>query len=433
MTGPGRRGSEPPRDLLPDLFELAGERRPAPPQPAARVEPPVPGEHPESALSVSGLVRTAKEVLEGAFFPLWIRGEVCDFKRHRSGHWYFTLRDESAQVRCVVWSSDQFRIAAPPDEGMQVVAFGRLTVYAARSEMQFTIARLDAVGDGLWRKALRAAARRLKADGLLAPERKRPLPRMPRRVAVITSPDGAALRDIISVVRRRCPLVEVVLCGTRVQGEGAPDELVAAIERVGRWGDADVVIVGRGGGSREDLSAFNEERVARALAACPIPTISAVGHEVDISLTDLVADLRAPTPSAAAEAAVPVLADLRAELESTRAALRGALARRATLARRDLKLHVRRLTNAAVRATERRRARWEHTAGRLHALSPLAVLGRGYAVARRAADGRTLSDATAFEPGLAFRLVLRDGVVRARAEEIVPGTPDGVEHPRRES
>jgi exodeoxyribonuclease VII large subunit len=310
-----------------------------------------------------------------------------------------------------------------------VVAFGRLTVYTARSEMQFAIARLEGVGDGLWRKALKAAARRLKADGLLAPERKRPLPRFPRRVAVVTSPDGAALRDIISVVRRRCPLVEVVLCGARVQGEGAPEALVAAIERVGRWGDADVVIVGRGGGSREDLSAFNDERVARAVAACPIPTISAVGHEVDIALTDLVADLRAPTPSAAAEAAVPVLADLHAELEGSRAALRGALARRATLARRDLKLHTRRLTNAAVRATERRRGRWEHTAGRLHALSPLAVLGRGYAVARREADGRTLSDAAAFEPGLAFRLVLRDGIVRARADEIVPSTPDAVDPP----
>ena len=429
MTGPGRRGSGPGRDLLPDLFSLSGTPAPAREEPIARRADAVPGEYPESALSISGLVRTAREVLEGAFFPLWIRGEVCDLKRHRSGHWYFCLRDESSQIRCVVWSRDQFRIPAPPDEGMQVVAFGRLTVYPTRGEMQFTVTRLDAVGDGLWRKALEASVRRLTTDGLMRPERKRPLPLLPRRIAVVTSIDGAALRDIMAVVRRRCPLVEIVVCGARVQGDGAPEELVAALERVGRWGGADVVIIGRGGGSREDLWAFNDERLARAIAACPIPTISAVGHEVDVSLCDLVADVRAPTPSAAAETAVPVLADLQAQLEGTRTALRGALARRATLARRDLVAHTRRLTNTAARMTERRRARWEQAAARIHALSPLAVLGRGYALARDEADGRALSNASQFEPGSLFRLVLRDGVVRARAEEIVPGRPAGVDPP----
>ena len=418
MTGSGKRGASDSRDPLPDLFELAEGRVPV------RRRDVAPGEEPETALSISGLVRTAQEVVEGAFFPLWIRGEVTDFKRHRNGHWYFCLRDEKSLIRCVVWSRDQFRMPAPPDDGMQIVAFGRLTVYTARGEMQFTIARLDAVGDGLWRKALDASINRLKADGLLAPERKRALPRMPRRVAVITSPDGAALRDIIAVVRRRCPIVQVVVCGAKVQGEGAARELVRAIERVGRWGAADVVIVGRGGGSREDLSAFNDERVARALAECPVPTISAVGHEVDMSLTDLVADLRAPTPSAAAEAAVPVLAELRAGLDASRAALRGALARRATLARRDLVLHDKRLTTAALRAVERRRSRVERAAGRLHALSPLAVLGRGYAIARRD-DGHTLSDAREFSPGLPFRLVLRDGEVRARTESVHPAPTDG--------
>ncbi|HUF29279.1 MAG TPA: exodeoxyribonuclease VII large subunit [Gemmatimonadaceae bacterium] len=429
MTGRERRGPGPGRDLLPDLFSLSGTPSPARMEPVARRADAVPGEYPESALSISGLVRTAKEVLEGAFFPLWVRGEVCDLKRHRSGHWYFCLRDENSQIRCVVWSSDQFRIPAPPDEGMQVVAFGRLTVYPTRGEMQFAVTRLDAVGDGLWRKALEAAVLRLKADGLMAPERKRPLPLLPRRIAVVTSIDGAAVRDIMAVVRRRCPLVELVVCGARVQGDGAPEDLVSAIERVGRWGGADVMIVGRGGGSREDLWAFNDERVARAIAACPVPTISAVGHEVDVTLCDLVADVRAPTPSAAAETAVPVLADLQAQLEGIRTALRGALARRATLARRDLVARTRRLTTTAARMGERRRARWEQAAARLHALSPLAVLGRGYALARDEADGRTLSDASRFEPGLPFRLVLRDGVVRARAEEIEPGTPAGVEPP----
>ncbi|HSJ65561.1 MAG TPA: exodeoxyribonuclease VII large subunit [Gemmatimonadaceae bacterium] len=413
MTGPGRRGSPRPHDPLPDLFEPAGG--PAP----VRRRAAAPGEAPDTALTISGLVRTAQEVIEGAFFPLWIRGEVTDFKRHRSGHWYFCLRDEKSLVRCVVWSRDQFRMPAPPDDGMQIVAFGRLTVYPARGEMQFTVARLDAVGDGLWRKALDASIARLTAEGLLAPERRRPLPRMPRRIAVVTSLDGAALRDIVAVVRRRCPIVQIVVCGARVQGDGAPRELARAIERVGRWGKADVVIIGRGGGSREDLWAFNDEGVARAVAACPIPTISAVGHEVDVSLTDLVADLRAPTPSAAAEAAVPVLAELRAGLDAASESLRRALARRATLARRDLELHHKRLTTSALRTVECRRAKWERAAGRLHALSPLAVLGRGYAIAR-GEDGRTLSDSRAFAPGLRFRLMLRDGEVSARTDAVDP-------------
>lgn len=431
MTGRGGegRGSGERRDLLPDLFGMARQPSPPPPPPPApiaRASDAAPGEYPESALSVTSLVRTAREVIEGAFFPLWIRGEVSDFKRHRSGHWYFVLRDEQTQVRCVVWSRDQFRIGPPPDEGTQIVAFGRLTIFQSRGEMQFSVMRLDTIGDGRLQKALEASVRRLEADGLLAPERKRRLPRFPTRIAVVTSLDGAALRDIIAVVRRRCAVVEVVVCGTRVQGEGAPEELVRAIERVGRWGDCDLVIVGRGGGSRDDLGAFNDERVARALAACPVPTISAVGHEIDMSLCDLVADLRAPTPSAAAEAAVPVLAELRDQLDAMGAALRKALARRAVLARRDLTLHTRRLSSAALRLTERRRARWERSGARLHALSPLAVLGRGYAVARRESDGRTLSDAAQFDPGLEFRLVLRDGTVRARAGEVIPGTPDGV-------
>jgi exodeoxyribonuclease VII large subunit len=419
MTGPGRRG--PPRQRAaapePDLFGHAA----AVPEPRRDVAP---GEEPESALTVSTLVRTAQEILEGAFFPLWIRGEVSDFKRHRNGHWYFCLRDEKSLVRCVVWSRDQWRIPAAPDEGMQIVAFGRLGVYTARGEMQFTVARLDAVGDGLWRKALDTSLKRLTAEGLIDPARRRPLPRLPLRIAVVTSPDGAALRDIIAVVRRRCPIVEIVVCPAAVQGESAPLELARAIRRVGRWGAADVVIVGRGGGSREDLWAFNDERVARALATCPIPTISAVGHEVDVSLTDLVADLRAPTPSAAAEAAVPVLSELRTGLDALRVSLRGALARRATLARRDLVLHQRRLTTAALRTVERRRARWDRSAGRLHALSPLAVLGRGYAIARRADDGAALSDTIAFAPGLPFRLLLRDGEIDARTEQVRPAAPD---------
>jgi exodeoxyribonuclease VII large subunit len=304
---------------------------------------------------------------------------------------------------------------------MQVSAFGQLTVYPARGDMQLVITAMEAAGDGLWRKALELAVARLDRDGLLAPDRKRPIAAFPRCVAVVTSPDGAALHDIIAVTRRRCPVVEIVVVGAKVQGDGAPEELVAAIERVGRWRGADTVIVGRGGGAREDLWAFNDERVARAVAACPIPVISAVGHEVDLTLCDLVADLRAPTPSAAAEAAVPVLSDVRSYVGGLAEAMRGAMERRVADARQGLEHAARELAVVLTRSTERRRARLETGAARLHALSPLATLARGYAVARDA-NGNTLSSIAQFAPHLHFSLTLRDGRIAAVAEGGEPAT-----------
>jgi exodeoxyribonuclease VII large subunit len=362
------------------------------------------------------LTRIAKDVVEGAFMPLWVRGEVSDFKAHRNGHWYFCLRDDSSQLRCVVWSRDRQRIPAAPDDGMQLSALGQLTVYPARGDIQFRVTAMEAAGDGLWRKALELSIARLTEEGLLAAERKRRLVAFPRRVAVVTSPDGAALHDILAVVRRRCPVVEIVVVPAKVQGDGAVDELVAAIERVSRWRDADTVIVGRGGGAREDLWAFNDERVARAVAGCAVPTISAVGHEVDVTLCDMVADLRAATPSAAAEAAVPMLADLRSQLSSCATAMRYGLQRRAASARAQLVRGTRDLRAATDRAVERRRARLESAAGRLNALSPLATLARGYAVAR-ADSGMPLTSRGSFTPGLHFLLTLRDGQVGATVDD----------------
>jgi len=388
----------------------------------------IPGASPASAVSVATLTQTTKDVLEGAFVPLWVRGEVTDFKAHRNGHWYFSLRDDRAQIKCVVWSRDQRRVIAPPDDGMQVVALGQLTVFPGRGELQFSVKALDAVGDGLWRKALERTLGRLDADGLLDPGRKRPIPRYPRRIAVITSPDGAALHDIVSVVRRRCATVEIVVVPAKVQGDGAIDELCAAFARLGRWCDApgagglDTVIVGRGGGGREDLWAFNDERVARAVAECPVPTISAVGHEVDVTLCDLVADLRAATPSAAAEAAVPVLDDARAEVRALGAALAAAARRCVERRREHVARTARAFTVAARQTAERRRALVEQTAARLHALSPLATLARGYAVAR-SVDGESLGSARHFARGMPFHLLLRDGAVRARAEGVERGKP----------
>ncbi|GAC1516718.1 MAG: exodeoxyribonuclease VII large subunit [Gemmatimonadaceae bacterium] len=367
-------------------------------------------------MSIVTLTTTAKQVLDRAFSPLWARGEVTDFKAHRNGHWYFCLRDGEATLRCVVWSRDRYGIPAPPDNGMQVTALGQLTVYAARGEMQFTIRAMSAVGDGLWRKARELIRARLEADGLLDQARKRPLPILPTVVAVVTSPDGAALRDIIAVARRRCASVQLVLVPAAVQGEGAPDDLCRALTKVARWGGADVVIVGRGGGGQDDLRAFDDERVARAIAAMPIPVVVAVGHEMDISLCDLVADLRAATPSAAAEAVVPARDQLLAALASTQSRLVSTVHSRIRGSRMRLQSVARNASSDTQALAARRRAQLDASAGRLHALSPLATLARGYAVAQ-GSDGRTYSRLADFIPGRRFDLRVRDGVVEAEVRD----------------
>jgi exodeoxyribonuclease VII large subunit len=372
------------------------------------------------------MAQAAKSVVEGAFPRLWVRGEVMGFKQYPSGHWYFTLKDAEGALSCVVWHAKSKRrtIPAAPDEGMDVVALGRLTVYPAKGQLQFSIEALEAAGEGLWRKQFEEARRRLEADGLLDPARKRPLPMLPRTVAVVTSAQGAAVRDIVAVASRRAPAVQLVVVNCLVQGDDAPASIVAALDRVARWGKADVVILGRGGGSKDDLWAFNDEAVARAVAACPVPIVSAVGHETDIALTDLVADWRAPTPSAAAEAVVPVWAELESAVVRQAGLLKRALAQRAARARQHYDGTAKQVFQAAQRVVERRRARLDSLAGRLDALSPLGTLARGYAVAR-AEDGTPLTHTAAFQDGLSFQLVLRDGRVRATARDVLPDPSAG--------
>lgn len=399
-------------------------RPPVPLNVPLEVELEIPGASPAAAVPVSAVAETIKEVVEGAFMPLWVRGEVSDFKAHRNGHWYFSLRDHAAQMRCVVWARDARRLPAPPDDGMQVVALGQLAVYTARTEVQFTVRALDAQGDGLWRKALERTRASLAADGLLDPERKRLLPRYPRRVAIITSPDGAALHDVAAVLHRRWPVAELIVVAAKVQGDGAVEELCAAVERVARYGRADVVIIGRGGGAAEDLWAFNDERLARVLAECPVPTISAVGHEVDITICDLVADVRAPTPSAAAEAVAPRLDDVRLELSDAGRALASAMDERLREARETLDEVTRGLHDALRAVGERQRAVLATRAAQLHALSPLATLGRGFAYARDADTGAPLVDVADFAPDRPFDLLLRDGRVRARTLSTTPDLSD---------
>ena len=270
------------------------------------------------------VTQRARQLMESGFDRVWVRGELTGFKAYRSGHWYFTLRDRNAQIRCVMWRSDNERLREPPVNGVEVFVEARPTVWEERGEFRLTVKRLLATaGDGLWQLQLERARAALERDGLLDPARKRPLPPFPKRVAVVTSPDGAALRDIVTVIGRRWPVAEIWVLPTRVQGEGAVREICAALSLLDRLDDVDVAIVGRGGGSHEDLWAFNTEEVARAVAATPIPTVSAVGHETDVTLSDLVADLRAPTPSAAAESVVPD----RVEIEETMARLARAMAR----------------------------------------------------------------------------------------------------------
>lgn len=378
-----------------------------------------PGASPASAIDVSTVTQIVKDVVEGAFIPLWVRGEVSDFKRHRNGHWYFCLRDEASQIKCVVWSRDQLQLPAAPDDGMQVTALGQLGVYAARGEMQLVVKRMEAEGDGLWRKALERTRLRLERDGLLDATRKRALPRYPRCIAVVTSASGAARHDIAAVMRRRAPGVQLVIVHAAVQGEGAPLSLCRAMKRVARWGGADLVIVGRGGGSREDLWAFNDERVARAVAACPVPTISAVGHEVDLTLCDLVADLRAPTPSAAAETAVASRIEVTMELRAQRGRLLGAMEACLDEPRRRAATAAHRLASNLESRLIDQRASMAALAGRLNALSPLATLQRGYAVAR-GADGITRGSVADFTPGDRFALRLRDGEIDATTSVVRP-------------
>lgn len=373
----------------------------------------------EGAWTVSQVARRARDVVEQGVGPLWVTGEVSGFKAYSSGHWYFTLRDRVAQVRCVMWRRDNRRLPTSPDDGMQIYCLAVPTVWEERGEFRLTVRQLlSTAAGGLWQLALERARAALERDGLLDPARKRPLPRFPVRIAVVTSPDGAALHDMLKVLGERWPLAEVVVIPTVVQGDEAPAALVGALEQVDALEAIDVALVGRGGGSREDLWAFNVEGVARALAASRVPTICAVGHESDLSLCDLVADRSAPTPSAAAAMAVPDRREVAAAL--------AALGQRAGFGlERRLRLHGERLGRAGDRLTAvleqglaRRRAALDQLAGRLDALSPLRVLDRGYAVARDE-SGRVLARVADLPSGRHFRLRVRDGEVAAVSE----GTP----------
>jgi exodeoxyribonuclease VII large subunit len=297
-------------------------------------------------LTVSELTRVVREILEGRIGEVWVQGEISNLRKQSSGHHYFTLKDDRAQISCVMFARSygaQSKIAL--SDGMQVQAYGLISVYEARGQYQLIVQLIQPRGQGLLQAKFEALKRKLQAEGLFETDRKRALPKFPRRIALVTSSSGAALQDMLNILKRRSPWLSILICPVRVQGEGAAAEISAMIDFISVQAaelKVDLMVVGRGGGSLEDLWEFNEERVARSIYRSRIPIVSAVGHEIDFTIADFVADLRAPTPSAAAELVVPDIFALQGELVSRRSAL-DRLIRQALEIRR---MHVRRLSEA---------------------------------------------------------------------------------------
>lgn len=391
--------------------------------------------------SVSQLNQYVRSALESdpRLQDLWVAGEISNFSRPASGHWYFTLKDEKAQVRCVLWRSQAARQTYTPRDGDGVEAHGRVGVYEAGGQYQMVVDYLTPVGVGDLAAQFDALKRKLAAAGLFAQERKRPLPARPRRIGLVTSPTAAALRDLLNVIRRRWPLAEVILSPTAVQGEEAAPQIVAAIQALDRLPDLDVMIVARGGGSLEDLWAFNDERVAYAIYHARTPVVSGVGHEIDFTIADFVADVRAPTPSAAAEITTPDRAELRQEAGRLARRLAQALAetarrRRWALAERaaSLRAHSPRaqLANARQRLDDLlarahtatlnrltlRREKFNGLAQALAAISPLATLARGYAIVTRAGTSIVIRSPMEVNPGDRLDVRVHDGSFGARVE-----------------
>ncbi len=393
-------------------------------------------------LSVWELTCQIKDLLESAFPEVWVAGEVSNFARPQSGHCYLTLKDDRAQMRAVLWRGAAARLRFDLNDGLEVICRGHLDLYAPRGSYQLVIDEIVPRGVGALELALRQLREKLAREGLFDPARKRPLPTLVRRIAVVTSPTGAAIHDFLQVLARRWRGADVLVVPVRVQGEGAAAEIAAAIETVNRLPTPfDCLVVTRGGGSMEDLWAFNEEPVVRAIAASRIPVVSAIGHEIDVTLSDLAADLRALTPSEAAERVAPAAEELIAGLRQVERRLAAALRGRAAAARSrldavgrhpafrrpfqkvfDLARRLDELDVRVFRAVRGRlrllRQRIDLSAGRLDSLSPLAVLGRGYSLTHRTADGRLIRAAVELSPGDEITTRFAAGQAVSRVERV---------------
>jgi len=394
----------------------------------------VPTELTYRVLSVGQLTLHIRELLESdpALGDVWVEGEVSNFTRSGAGHVYFTLKDEGAAISCVAWRSVVGRWSHLPQDGMAILAHGRVSVYAVQGRYQLYVDLVEPAGLGRLYLEFQALKERLEAEGLFAPERKRPLPVFPQVIGVVTSPQAAALQDILRTLQARFPSVEVVLAPTRVQGEEAPREIVRALRALDGLSQVDVVILARGGGSLEELWAFNEEGVARAVAACQHPVVTGVGHETDFTISDFVADHRAPTPTAAAAAVVPDREELQAEVKELGRRLGYLAWARLQTERAELESLQRAL---GARSPMFQVAQWrqrvdelEHRLAvclghrldilgrelaalefRLRGADPVAVLGRGYALVYRKEDGDLVRSVRQVSPGDALRVRVSDG------------------------
>lgn len=395
----------------------------------------------QTPLSVTELNQYIKLLLDrdDVLSAVTVRGELSNYKLHSSGHHYFTLKDENAVISCVMFRGDASRLRFRPENGMKVILSGHVSLFPRSGQYQIYVGDMQPDGIGALYVAFEQLKQKLQEEGLFDPAHKKPLPRYPRLIALVTSPTGAAVRDMIRVLRHRWPMARVLVCPVRVQGEGAAEEIAAMLDYVNAGRLADLIITGRGGGSLEDLWAFNEEVTARAVWRSAIPVISAVGHEPDVTIADFVADLRAATPSNAAELAVPDAAEQRARLgdlsarlaQGTLALLRQkrqqlqALEQKKVLSspygdlherQMRLELLAQRLESAQRRALEERRRRYTGLAARLDALSPLKVLSRGYSMVT---DGRAVvRSAKELQPGQSLRVTFADGCADCAVQSV---------------
>lgn len=412
---------------------------------------------PEKVFSVYQLTCQIKQSLEAEFPGVWVSGEISNLSRPQSGHIYLTLKDERAQLRATVWQSAASRLKFDLHDGLEVVCQGDIDVYPPRGSYQLIVRRIEPLGVGALQLAFRQLHERLAKEGLFDPERKRPLPRFPRRVAFVTSPTGAAVRDFLEVARRRWRGVHVLVVPARVQGPGASKEIVAGIAQANRIVPAiDVLVVGRGGGSMEDLWSFNEEPVVRAVAGSSVPVVSAVGHEIDVTLCDLAADVRALTPTEAAERILPSAEEVQTLLARQSARVQNAMRGRFAVARERLESLAqrrvlrrpldrvvdltRRLDDLEIRCTRtlkhrfaRSRDQLTSAALRLESLSPLAVLNRGYSLTERSDSGELVRSASSLTEGDLLITRFAQGAVRCRVEQTfpdsVPRVPLADSHP----
>lgn len=394
----------------------------------------------QSVLSVSQVNEYLKMLMDSdrILSNVFVRGEISNFTVPRSGHLYFTLKDEDGQLKAVMFRFQTGKLMFRPEDGMKVIVHGRLSVYGPSGQYQLYADEIQPDGVGALAMRFEQLKRRLEGEGLFAQERKRPLPKMPMRIGIITSPTGAAIHDMLQILGRRFPCAELMLFPSAVQGAEAPAQLTLGIEFFGTSRAVDVIIIGRGGGSAEDLWAFNDETLARAVADCPIPVISAVGHESDFTICDFVADRRAPTPSAAAELAVPDKEELMQQFARNSMRMHASVRRRIAQERDALKLRAssprlrepQQLLNdfrmsvserelrldAAMQLQQKdRQHRLSVLCGRLEALSPLSVLSRGYAAVSK--DGRTVTSRTALKKGEQVKIQFADGVTTATVDE----------------